>query len=92
MKVANPSPNPTTQSGVIATGTHFLSGWGIRAISSAHINLRDGTSSAGNLLAPITMKAGESTRDYPTKGLRTETGSIYLEVVEGEVELMVGWE
>lgn len=90
----NPSPATTSQV-VVAQQVRILYGWALAestGSATAKVRLRDGSSASGKLLAPITLAAGESVRDFfPVESVNVTNGAIYLEVVSGSVEGAVYW-
>ena len=80
----------TASRAVLAAGdVTSLVGWSLWETTNAAgatINLHDGSSIAGELIANATLNANESIRDlwYPW-GIIVATGRIWLEVVSGSV-------
>lgn len=54
--------------------------------SPAVIRLWDGTGTGGKLLVPVSLLAGQSTRDYTGEHAMPYQTGLYLEVVSGTVE------
>jgi hypothetical protein len=101
MIVTDLSPNPAKASQQITTTAANLGGFAFREVTgkaSAVVIIRDGTSSAGKEIEPISLNPSESTRELywfgseGPRGIPITTGGIYLEVVSGEIEGMVIWE
>ena len=97
------SPNPSTTSQQLAgvvdgqpVAPTALFGWSAKESTGsapASFRLRDGTSvSSPELTATISLVAGESDRDwFGDQSVEVFSGSIYVEIVSGSVELVVYW-
>lgn len=72
----------------LVNGLGLLVGWAVRettGAAGASLVLRDGVTAAGNLLVPINLDAGESTRDWlPHLGIAVERG--VFAAITGSVE------
>ncbi len=69
-------------------GAACLRGWSFQETTGgagASLVIFDGPAAAGQIVAPITLLAGESTRDYPSgDGILLRTGATVV-VVAGEI-------
>lgn len=80
--------------GILADGRILLGrrasimGWAVvenTGTARAQVNIIDGLDTTGTIIAPITLAAGESTRDYlPGQGVHAKVG-VYAHVVSGQV-------
>lgn len=81
--------SPVFTSGVVLSGRGVLRGYSFRETSgtaAAVLRVRAGFNATANLIASVSLVAGESVRDYfGESGLRADTG-LYVEVVSGVVE------
>lgn len=84
---------PLTNNGRVTTGGGLLAGYAFRETSGtagAVIRILDGSEPAnGNLLVPISLSAGESTRDWYLPSAIGYINGIYVQVVSGAVEGVV---
>lgn len=73
----------------IAGGLTLLSGWAFwepTGLAAATLRLFDGTNDDGTLIVPISLDAGQSTRDMIPEPFLAAYAGLYLEVVSGTVE------
>lgn len=87
---------PTTTSGVVvSTNIRTLLGWSVAestGLATAKFRLRDGTGVSGKLIAPLTLAANESARDwFAEQALVINSGALFLEMVSGSIEGTVYW-
>lgn len=79
--------NATSASTTVYVGAAILHGWGFRETSDtarAELEVRDGAQ--GQLIVPITLLAGESTRDWLSgTGLYVRTG-LYVAMLTGTAQ------
>lgn len=79
---------PTGASGAVLGGPALLFGWSLRestGAAAAQLDIYDGADGTGQLLATITLTAGQSTRDYPgLPGLYCARG-LFVNAVAGSV-------
>ena len=79
---------PTGQSGVVLGGPALLFGWSLRestGAAPAQLDVYDGADQTGQLVATITLTAGQSTRDWlGLPGLYCRRG-LYVNAVSGSV-------
>lgn len=58
----------------------------------AKIRLWDGTSNSGNYMGTVTLAENESNREwFGSNGPQIKNGAIYLEIVSGKVEGVIGY-
>lgn len=73
---------------VIVNGAALLRGWAFQentGTDPATLEIWDGTGTNGLLVAPISLKAGQSTRDYlPGAGIEIRVG-VFFTVTAGEL-------
>jgi hypothetical protein len=88
------SAGPSYPSGVAGTPQTIL-GWSLaESTGSAATKLRfhDGTSSSAPILdAEIELAAGGTSDQEFTDGIEVNSGSVWLEVVSGSVEVVLYW-
>lgn len=73
---------------VLANSAGRLVGWSLKEATgnaAAEIDLLDGTSTDGDLLAPITLSAGESTRDWFGPAGISYGAGLFAQAVTGSV-------
>lgn len=79
---------PLGQSGVVVNGAALLYGWSLRestGAAGAQLDIIDGGDATGQLVATITLTAGESTSDYLAGiGILCRRG-VYVHAVSGSV-------
>jgi hypothetical protein len=102
-KAASLSPNPATagqtlvcQADGVAVVPTSLIGWSAAestGSAAASFRLHDGTSAATpELTAAIKLVAGESDRDwFGDQTVEVFSGSIFVEIISGSVELVTYW-
>lgn len=89
LPAARPIPIATTTTGLlVAGGLTLIVGWAFletTGAASAQVNLWNGTSNVGALVAPISLSSGQSTRDLiPAPFLACESG-LFVEVASGSI-------
>jgi hypothetical protein len=102
-KTALLSPNPSGSSQCLVTKVDgvavvptALFGWSTKESTGsayAHFRLHDGANvSSPALTAVISLSPGESARDwFGDQSLEVFNGAIYVEIVDGNIELDVYW-
>lgn len=84
---AIPISDRTTDLQVIS-GLALITGWSfieMTGAATAQVNLYDGTSANGALIAAISLIANESTRDLIPAPFVAAMSGVYLEVLTGEI-------
>lgn len=87
---ASAIPIAATTTDVLLCGNALLlRGWSLcetTGAGTAEVYLRDGTNATGLIVAHVTLKSSESTRDYPSFAGIGIRGGLYLDVVAGTVD------
>lgn len=94
--IAYPQTGATTTSHQILGGdVSAVTGWAIRETTGAAVatvRIRDGSSTAGEVIAPIGLAANGFAFMPPLgHGIEVATGRLFLEVVAGSVEGVIYW-